>query len=403
MNILVITQLYPQPDDVGTNKPTKTVEYFAKEWIMSGHDVYVIHCPSKFPLVFYYAPKFVKNILGGSYSNIIPSIDSRRELYREEYGIKVKRYPMLKLLPGMGYSKRMVEKQAEIISVFINNNNFVPDFILGHFANPSTSLVSILSSKYEVRSSIVFHRDCNRRNIKKYKLSKWIDNINSVGARSILEAKQVKYDLNLARMPFICYSGVPNEAVDLVDKFCDKMNMEEGARHLFVGSFIKRKHLISVINAFVNSKKCGDTLVIVGSGVEEERLKKHTASIVKDNSVRFEGHIPRIEVIRHMKKAQIFTLISEGETYGMVYIEAMLQGCIVIASKDGGFDGIIIDGLNGFLCKPGDSKMLENIYKKISLMTIQEKNRIGQAAIATATYFSEKEVAKRYLLDVIQN
>ena len=49
MNILIITQLYPQPDDVGDNKPTKTVEYFAKEWIKEGHRVVLVQSPSKFP------------------------------------------------------------------------------------------------------------------------------------------------------------------------------------------------------------------------------------------------------------------------------------------------------------------------------------------------------------------
>ena len=53
MNILVITQMYSQPDDVGDNKPTKTVNYFAKEWIAMGHKVVVMHCPSKFPYIYY--------------------------------------------------------------------------------------------------------------------------------------------------------------------------------------------------------------------------------------------------------------------------------------------------------------------------------------------------------------
>ena len=56
MNILVITQLYPQPDDVGDNKPTRTVEYFAKEWVKSGNKVIVAHCPSRFPFIFYLIP-----------------------------------------------------------------------------------------------------------------------------------------------------------------------------------------------------------------------------------------------------------------------------------------------------------------------------------------------------------
>ena len=84
MNILMITQLYPQPDDTGDNKPTRTVEYFAKEWVKEGHKVIVIHCPSKFPLLFYLIPAPVQNRLAGATSTIFPSIKSRRKLIREE-------------------------------------------------------------------------------------------------------------------------------------------------------------------------------------------------------------------------------------------------------------------------------------------------------------------------------
>ena len=64
-----------------------------------------------------------------------------------------------------------------------------------------------------------------------------------------------------------------------------------------------------------------------------------------------------------MKNAQIFTLISDNETFGMVYIEAMLQGCLVIASKGGGFDGIIQDGINGFICNPEGKKCFRKFIK----------------------------------------
>lgn len=101
-----------------------------------------------------------------------------------------------------------------------------------------------------------------------------------------------------------------------------------------------------------------------------------------------------------MKKAQIFTLISSGEAFGMVYLEAMLQGCITIASFGGGFDGIIKNGENGFLCRAGDHEMLAGIYKKIESMSSEERNRIGQAAVETAIQFSETNVARKYLSDV---
>ena len=402
MNILVITQLYPQPDDTGHNKPTKTVEYFAKEWVTLGHSVIVVHCPSKFPLVFYYAPRWLKNKLGGASSNIIPPIESRKMLYREAYGIKVLRKPMFKFLPGMGYSEKTINKVSHEIIEYVNSKQFIPDLVVGHFANPSTALVSTISNIMHLPSSIVFHHDCTERNISKYHLDKYIKNIGAIGARSILEAQEVKERLGLERLPFLCYSGVPNDAVRAAETVCSKMDFSAGVRYIYVGSFIKRKHLDSVIKAFIKTKKKGDILEIVGGGPEEHNIKKLVQEVDKDHSIHFIGRIPRDKVLDHMKKGQIFTLISDNETYGMVYAEAMLQGCLVIASKCGGFDGIIVDGENGFLCNPGDEDMLSMIYRKISNLSIEERNRIGQAAINTALHLSEKEVAMNYLNDILR-
>ena len=47
-------------------------------------------------------------------------------------------------------------------------------------------------------------------------------------------------------------------------------------------------------------------------------------------------------------------MVSDNETFGMVYIEAMLAGCVTIASKAGGVDGVIIDGKMDFI-KQGDT------------------------------------------------
>ena len=146
-----------------------------------------------------------------------------------------------------------------------------------------------------------------------------------------------------------------------------------------------------------------DTLTVVGGGPEEEELKKLAVELKAGEKIIFSGRVSREEVQKKMGEAQVFTLISHGETYGMVYIEAMLQGCLTIASKGEGFDGIIQDGVNGFICPPGDQKALEAVYQRIANMTEAERNRIGQAAIDTAIHYSEREVAERYLQNVMEN
>lgn len=404
MNILIITQMYSQPDDVGDNRPTKTVNYFAREWVAAGHNVLVIHCSSKFPLPFYYAPKFITNAIASKTSNIIPPIESRKTLKREENGVKVYRIPMLKAFPGRAYSENIIAKTETLIKQILLENAFVPEIVVGHFANPSLEIVCDLAREYNAKSSIVFHHDCTKQNITKYRMEKNLHNVGAIGVRSLPEAKEVQALLGLAELPFLCYSGVPNEAIKNAETECNKHDFTDGVKHIYVGSLIARKHLDSTIEAFVSTY--GDsnsraTLEVVGGGVEEQNLKNLTEKLNASNKVNFVGRVAREDVLRRMKESNVFTLISDDEVYGMVYIEAMLQGCLVIASKGGGFDGIIIDGENGFLCNPGDAKMLSSIYRRIEELSVEERNRIGQRAINTAKRFSEAEVAENYLNDIL--
>ncbi len=401
MNILVITQMYSQPDDVGDNKPTKTVNYFVKEWVGMGHNVVVMHCPSKFPLILYKLPKVVKDRFAGRISTMVPPIESRKELEREESGASIYRLPMLKVMPGQGYSRLAMQKQGKKITRILEKKSFKPDVVIGHFANPSLELVANIAEQYKAKSSIVFHHDCTEVNIQKYRMKENIGRVGAIGARSVVEAREVKQRLGLKDLPFVCCSGAPNDAVLAAQKICNKQDFSSGIKHIYVGSLIKRKHLDVVIRAFTDVRGVKDTLAVVGGGPEEEPLKKLVTELKAENVI-FTGRVSREDVLKKMGEAQIFTLISDSEAYGMVYIEAMLKGCLTIASKGGGFDGIIQDGVNGFICKPGDQNELENVYKRITEMSVEKRNKIGQAAIDTAIHYSEREVAERYLQDILQ-
>lgn len=402
MNILVVTQMYSQPDDVGENKPTKTVNYFAKEWVASGHRVVVMHCPSKFPIAYYLVPSAIKDKISGRISTMTPPIASRKELRRNENGIEVFRLPMLKFYPGQAYSPQKMQAQAKKISRILEEIGFVPEVIIGHFANPSTELVARLAQQYGAKSSIVFHHDCDANEIAKYRIAENIKHIGAIGARSVVEAQEVQQNLHLKELPFVCCSGVPDDAVAAAAKICDKHSFDNGITYLCVSSMIKRKHIDSVLTAFAAQAHENDTLFIVGGGPESETLQTLAADLHAAGKIVFTGRISREEVLQYMKKAQVFALISDDETYGMVYIEAMLQGCLVIASKGGGFDGIIKDGVNGFICNPGDTDMLQAIYANIETLITEERNAIGQRAIDTAVHYSEREVAERYLDDVLK-
>ena len=403
MNILIITQLYPQPDDYGDNRPTKTVEYFAKQWVDDGHSVVVTHCSSKFPIIFYLIPTSIKNKLAGATSNIFPPLSSRKKLARQEYGIDIYRFPMLKMLPGCGYSKKVIKKQSIEICSILDSKGFSPELVVGHFANPSTELVVNIAEYYQAMSSIVFHGDCNARTLGRYRLGDNVKKIGAIGTRSIGEARQVKELLHLDKEPFVCYSGVPNSAIETAATECDKHDYNKGIRFIYVGSFISRKHVDTVISAFDRIANLRDTLTIVGGGPDENALQDLAKKCKHSSQIVFTGKVKRDIVLQLMKEAHVFTLVSTGEVFGMVYIESMLQGCITIASKGGGFDGIIKSSENGFICNPGDEDMLVAVYEQIKSMTMEELNTIGNNAIKTALQYSEKAVAEKYLSDICNN
>ena len=113
------------------------------------------------------------------------------------------------------------------------------------------------------------------------------------------------------------------------------------------------------------------------------------------------GWIPRDQIIEEYDNADCLIMISEGEAYGLVYLEAMARGCLTIASIGEGFDGVIIDGINGFLCKAGDADDLAARIMKINVMPTEERVRVSQEAIKTAKSLTDEKAAERYVNEIV--
>ena len=75
----------------------------------------------------------------------------------------------------------------------------------------------------------------------------------------------------------------------------------------------------------------------------------------------------------------------------------MAQGCLTIASRKEGFDGIIIDGENGFLCNAGDVDDLAATIQRIRTMSPEQRKRISENAVLTARGLTDTKAATFYL------
>ena len=317
-------------------------------------------------------------------------------------GVKVWCLPRLKLIPHQGYSERKAEKQAEKIKEILREDGFTPDVIIGHWASPQMEIISKLKDIYHCRTAVVLHGTGYIRE-GSFPAKEYLKNIDKLGTRSKTQAKKVQELLNLSKSPFICYSVVPDEF--LKNYTFDEHKFEkkpETWKFIYAGRLVKYKAIDKTLKALSKLKNQNFTFDVIGDGGEKENLIALSKELGLDDRVTFHGRIPREDVLKHMRDAHVFILISKGEIFGLVYLEAMAATCITVGSIGEGIDGVIEDGENGLLCEAQNEDALLQRLEWLMNCSPEELNRLAEKEYETAQDFADSKVAERYLEDVMK-
>lgn len=395
-NILLVTQEYPAADN--EKEFTPVVHFFTREWVKQGYKVIVLNMPTNFPSLLYAVARMARRRLESRAGTNFRTYKLSEVNYDLE-GVSVTRIPLRKNKPHGRFSQKEIKKGIDKSIAFCEINRFKPDVIIGHWVNPSAEMLLGLKQYFNVPCALVMHdAGTDFRNIyTKEDLKLFFEGIDCWGFRSLPIKRHFEEVYGKQKKEFVCYSGVPEEYIAKNVKK-DFANVR---KFIFVGLLIKRKHPFEYLQALHKSEVLDFSLDIIGQGDEATPIKQYVAEHpeLKDR-VKLWGRIPRDEVSKKMQQSDVFCMISKGETFGLVYIEAMAAGCITIASRDEGFDGIIKDGENGFLCEAGNVVELTSIINKINKMDKAELNRISENAINTAKQMTDFNVAASYIHDV---
>ena len=397
MNILILTTIYPALD-IKISNNTNVVHYFTREWVKQGHKVLVIHNYPIYLKILHWIAQICDKIIASKFNTSVTTIYQSKDFKFQIEGVNVIRMPLFKPFPRFKVPQKILDKQIKKIAHFCQNNNFSPDVITSHNFYPHLPMVNTLKESYfpNAKTCVVVHKQvwkmlkyCG----KNYKEE--IKKVNIWGYRSLPLKEEFENKTGIIPLKhFMCYSGIPDTFLSDAQAFPINHPIN---RFVYVGSFIRRKYPEKVLEGILRSSVKSDFhLNYIGDGVNRKIIEKLIIKNHLENKVKLHGFVERKKVPEFISNAQCFIMISEEETFGLVYLEAMSMGCITIASKNEGMEGIIKDGVNGFLCKAGDEFELAKIINQINKMPIEKLRTISKNAKETALKLTDKNVAEFY-------
>ena len=394
MNILFITDLYPVKSDEKTTP--RTLLAFVEEWKKMGHNVDVLK-PNFIFNSFLRGKPFYKS---GQYGDVF-NIN-----YWTPFWFDVKR--KFNGNSRLGTLAQLNKHNYNIVVVHMPSGILFADKLGLPF------VAGIHNSDIEVLTNPLYKIHFKPR------LEKALKNAKAIACRSfVLQDKLLKLYPEFEEKTFVAPSGIDKKAAMFLDakqnekhsadtnfsRFTSHISLSSDMNHslltthhspikvLTCAHFKKRKNIDKVIKA-CKGLECFE-LTVIGDGKERKKFEKI------DKNVIFTGRLPHDEVLAKMRNSDIFVLPSVGETFGMVYLEAMASGCITVCTKGDGIDGIIKDRENGFLTESNSESVKETLLN-IKNLTKEELNSLYTNSFNTIQHYTSTLCAERYLQQILK-
>jgi phosphatidylinositol alpha-mannosyltransferase len=312
---------YPHPGGVSEH-----IHHLTRELRNLGHDVYILTSRIKDKTFPFEDPHYV---------------------IRVGKGIKV---PINKSFASITFSPLITKRVKEILE----NGNYDIVHVHGSLAPTLPLLTLFYSESLNFATFHAAHSESRGYELFKPILQKVFEKIDGCIAVS-----QVAKETISRHFPGE-YRIIPN-GVDVV-RFSPtnppiSFLREEGYHNiLFVGRFDPRKGLRYLLQAMphIIRKNHRVRLIVVGGGPLKKWYEQFIKEEVRDK-VHFVGVVPPDILPRYYTTADVFVApATEGESFGIILLEAMASGIPIVASRIPGYSHVFEDGEEGFFCNPAD-------------------------------------------------
>jgi len=396
LNILIHAMMYPEGEKDKRANTSLFLHEYAVQWKKAGHDVRVIHHKMAYPAWMERCARLAAKLFPLQHlREFISGYGCDEECRFERDEIPVVRRNLGRLVPKTFFRSGTIAGRGRWVREYLNSEGFVPDLVIADFVCPSMQIAAEMKKDIAAPVALILHDTCTG-----YLSRKWTGKraeglvrcADTVAFRSLSAKKEFEKEHFIPFRSFLMPSGIAEE---MCVSQCDERRTIK--RYVAVGRLIGRKYFDRTVEAF-GQANCPDAeLILIGDGPERAKIEEVAARQPNAERIHILGQLPREEVFRELEKADAFVMLSENETFGMVYVEAMSRGAIPIASVNEGADGLILDGENGFLLPAGDTDALCALFKKLDELPENEVQRLSRNAWKTAENMTQGTLAQAAL------
>lgn len=227
----------------------------------------------------------------------------------------------------------------------------------------------------------------------------WItDAKGDIGWQHRLKRFVLRYATSLAISRAVA-EQLPGPSIEVGNPYDDKVFKDVPAEPrmkelIFVGRLVSDKGADLLLDAMA-SLKSQPRLTVAGDGPERASLEKLAADLRIQSQIEFVGSQTSEQLGRLLRQHRILVVPSRWqEPFGIVALEGIASGCVVVGSAEGGLGEAI--GACGLTFPNGDTPALAKALSRL-LEDPAECDRLRQKAAPHLARFTPRHVASLYL------
>lgn len=217
-----------------------------------------------------------------------------------------------------------------------------------------------------------------------------------------------KYNIHSSKIIIYPSSGINSNIFfrynhELIKKIKDRHGIAEDDFVIgFVGRLVKNKGWETFINGvelyYKNYKDTRLKVVVVGSGPDDDLFAfRMQNSPLKSNLIKFDLLNEKdLADIYNCLDILVFPSEREGESLGLVALEALGCGVPVISTNYAAPKYFIIDEYNGYKFELGNHQQLSEIINKYRKLDFKAKNELSNNCITVANGFLSENILESF-------